>query len=106
MRTLAGSVIGDARYVLRYNRDHSPMRRNVALDEVGSAGLYLLSDLSKAVTGEVMYVDSGFHALGIPAPTTTASLKSIGVARMERSAIRASRSPRCCWRRPPTRNRS
>ncbi len=68
MRTLAGSVIGDARYVLRYNRDHAPLKRNVALDEVGSAGLYLLSDLSKAVTGEVMYVDSGFHALGIPAP--------------------------------------
>jgi enoyl-[acyl-carrier protein] reductase I len=68
MRTLAGSAIGDARYVLRYNRDHAPLRRNVALDEVGNAGLYLLSDLSKAVTGEVLYVDSGFHALGIPTP--------------------------------------
>jgi enoyl-[acyl-carrier protein] reductase I len=68
MRTLAGSAIGDARYVWRYNRDNAPLRRAVALDEVGSAGLYLLSDLSRAVTGEVLYVDSGFHALGIPAP--------------------------------------
>ncbi len=66
MRTLAGSVIGDARYVLRTNRDHAPLKRNVSLDDVGSAGLYLLSDLSAGVTGEVMFVDSGFHAIGIP----------------------------------------
>ncbi len=68
MRTLAGSAIGDARYVWRYNRDHAPLRRNVTLEEVGSAGLYLLSDLSAGVTGETLYVDSGFHAIGIPAP--------------------------------------
>jgi enoyl-[acyl-carrier protein] reductase I len=68
MRTLAGSAIGDARYVWRYNRDHAPLKRNVTLDEVGSAGLYLLSDLSSGVTGETLYVDSGFHAVGIPAP--------------------------------------
>jgi enoyl-[acyl-carrier protein] reductase I len=68
MRTLAGSAIGAARYVWRYNRDHAPLRRNVTLDEVGSAGLYLLSDLSAGVTGETLYVDSGFHAIGIPAP--------------------------------------
>ena len=66
MRTLAGSVIGDARYVLRTNRDHAPLKRNVSLDDVGAAGLYLLSDLSAGVTGEVMFVDSGFHAIGIP----------------------------------------
>jgi enoyl-[acyl-carrier protein] reductase I len=68
MRTLAGSAIGDARYVWRYNRDHAPLKRNVTLDEVGAAGLYLLSDLSAGVTGETLYVDSGFHAIGIPAP--------------------------------------
>jgi enoyl-[acyl-carrier protein] reductase I len=68
MRTLAGSAIGDARYVWRYNRDHAPLRRNVTLDEVGGAALYLLSDLSAGVTGEVVHVDGGFHAIGIPKP--------------------------------------
>lgn len=68
MRTLAGSAISDARYVWKFNRDHSPLRRNVQLEEVGSAAVYLLSDLSSGVTGEVLHVDSGFHAIGIPAP--------------------------------------
>jgi len=68
MRTLAGSAIGDARYVWRYNRDHAPLRRNVLMEEVAGAGLYLLSDLSRGVTGEVVYVDGGFHVIGIPAP--------------------------------------
>jgi enoyl-[acyl-carrier protein] reductase I len=69
MRTLAGSAIGDARYVWRYNRDNAPLRRNVTLEEVGAAGLYLLSDLSAGVTGETLYVDGGFHAIGIPSPS-------------------------------------
>ena len=68
MRTLAGSAIGDARYVWRYNRDHSPLRRPVHMDEVAGAGLYLASNLSRGVTGEVLHVDSGFHVIGIPAP--------------------------------------
>ena len=68
MRTLAGSAIADARYVWGYNRDNAPLKRNVTLDEVGAAGLYLLSDLSTGVTGETLFVDSGFHAIGIPAP--------------------------------------
>ena len=68
MRTLAGSAIGDARYVWRYNRDHAPLRRNVTLDEVGGAALYLASDLSAGVTGEIVHVDGGFHAIGIPKP--------------------------------------
>ncbi len=68
MRTLAGSAIGDARYVYRYNQENSPLRRNVSLDEVGGAALYLLSDLSSGVSGEVLMVDSGFHAIGIPVP--------------------------------------
>ncbi len=72
MRTLAGSAIGDARYVWRYNRDNAPLKRNVTLDEVGAAGLYLASDLSAGVTGETLYVDSGFHAIGIPAPDSGA----------------------------------
>jgi enoyl-[acyl-carrier protein] reductase I len=73
MRTLAGSAIGDARYVWRYNRDHAPLRRNVTLEEVGSAGLYLLSGLSSGVTGEILHVDGGFHAIGIPPPSNGAA---------------------------------
>jgi enoyl-[acyl-carrier protein] reductase I len=66
MRTLAGAVIGDARYVFGWTRDHSPLRRNIELDEVGGAALYFLSDLSTGVTGEIHHVDSGYHAIGIP----------------------------------------
>ena len=68
LRTLAGSAIADARFVFRWNQDHAPLRRNVQLEEVGSAGLYLLSDLSAGVTGEVLYVDGGYNVVGIPSP--------------------------------------
>ncbi len=68
MRTLAGSAVGAARYVYNYNREHSPLRRNIGLDDVGGAGMYLLSDLSAGVTGTVHYVDCGFHAVGMPGP--------------------------------------
>ncbi len=68
MRTLAGSAIGDARFVFGWNRDHAPLKRNVLLNEVGSAGLYLASDLSRGVTGEVHYVDGGYNIVGIPSP--------------------------------------
>lgn len=68
MRTLAGSAVGAARYVYNYNREHSPLRRNINLDDVGGAGLYLLSALSAGVTGTVHYVDGGFHNVGMPAP--------------------------------------
>jgi enoyl-[acyl-carrier protein] reductase I len=68
MRTLAGAAVGDARYVYGYNRVNSPLNRNPELAEVGNAGLYMLSRLSGGVTGEVMYVDSGFHTVGIPKP--------------------------------------
>lgn len=66
MRTLAGSAIGNARQTFKYNARTSPLRRNVDLDEVGTAGLYLLSDMSSAVSGEVHYVDCGFNAVGMP----------------------------------------
>ena len=68
MRTLAGSAIGDARFVFSWNRDHAPLRRNVVLEEVGRAGLYLASDLSQGVTGEVLHVDGGYNVVGIPSP--------------------------------------
>jgi enoyl-[acyl-carrier protein] reductase I len=70
MRTLAGSAIADARYVFGWTRDHAPLKRPVTLDEVGHAGLYLLSDLSAGVTGEVMHVDAGYNVVGIPHPST------------------------------------
>ena len=66
MRTLAGAVIGGARKTFKYNVLSSPLRRSVELSELGGAGLYLLSDLSAAVTGEVHYVDCGFNAVGMP----------------------------------------
>ena len=68
MRTLAGSAIADARHTFRFNRENAPLRRNVLLDEVGSAGLYLLSDLSSGVTGEIHHVDAGYNVIGVPLP--------------------------------------
>ena len=68
LRTLAGSAIADAKHTFGFARDHSPLRRSVHLDEVGNAGLYLLSDLSAGVTGETHFVDAGYNVIGIPAP--------------------------------------
>ena len=67
MKTLAASGIGDFRYILKWNEYNSPMRRNVSLDDVGGAGVYLLSDLSSGVTGEVHHVDCGYHVVGMKA---------------------------------------
>jgi len=67
IKTLAASGIGDFRYILKWNELNSPLRRNVALDEVGNAGLYLLSDLGSGVTGEVHHVDCGYHTVGMVA---------------------------------------
>ena len=66
MRTLAGAVIGGARYVYRVSREASPLRRNVELTDLGGAALYYLSDLSAGVTGTVHFVDAGYHAIGLP----------------------------------------
>ncbi len=68
IRTLAASGIGDFRYILRWNQLNAPMQRNVTIDEVGGAGLYLLSDLSQGVTGEVHHVDCGYHIVGMKNP--------------------------------------
>ena len=68
MRTLAGAAVADARYVYGWTRANAPLRRNAALEEVGNAGLYLLSDLSRGVTGEVHYVDCGYHVIGMCLP--------------------------------------
>jgi len=67
MKTLAASGIGDFRYILKWNQYNSPLKRNVTLEDIGGAGLYLLSDLSSGVTGEVHHVDSGYHVVGMKA---------------------------------------
>jgi len=68
IKTLAASGIGDFRYILRWNQLNTPMQRNVTIDEVGGAGVYLLSDLSAGVTGEVHHVDCGYHIVGMKNP--------------------------------------
>ena len=67
IKTLAASGIGDFRYILKWNEYNSPMRRNVSIEDVGGAAMYLLSDLSRGVTGEVHHVDSGYHVVGMKA---------------------------------------
>jgi enoyl-[acyl-carrier protein] reductase I len=67
MKTLAASGIGDFRYILKWNEYNSPLRRNVSLDDVSGAGLYLLSDLSTGVTGETHHVDCGYNIVGMKA---------------------------------------
>ncbi len=68
IRTLAASGIGDFRYILKWNQYNSPLRRNVTIEDVGGAGLYLLSPLSAGVTGEVHHVDTGYHIQGMKNP--------------------------------------
>jgi enoyl-[acyl-carrier protein] reductase I len=67
IKTLAASGIGDFRYILKWNEYNSPLRRTVTTDEVGQSALYLLSDMGRAVTGEVHHVDSGYHVVGMKA---------------------------------------
>ncbi|MFJ6322705.1 MULTISPECIES: enoyl-ACP reductase FabI [unclassified Rhizobium] len=67
IKTLAASGIGDFRYILKWNEYNAPLKRTVTIDEVGNSALYLLSDLSTAVTGEIHHVDSGYHTVGMKA---------------------------------------
>lgn len=66
VRTLAGAGISDARHMFSYQQRNSPLRRTVSLEEIGGSALYLLSDLSSGVTGEIHYVDSGYHIVSMP----------------------------------------
>jgi enoyl-[acyl-carrier protein] reductase I len=68
IRTLAGAGIGDARAMFAFQQQHSPLHRGVTLEELGGAGLYLLSDLSTGVTGEIHFVDSGYNIIAMPHP--------------------------------------
>lgn len=67
VRTLAASGIGDFRYILKWNEYNSPLKRNTTLEDVGGAGVFLLSDLGSGTTGEVLHVDSGYHVVGMKA---------------------------------------
>ena len=67
MKTLAASGIGDFRYILKWNQYNSPLKRNVTLDDVGGAAMYLLSDLASGVSGEIHHVDCGYNIVGMKA---------------------------------------
>ena len=67
IKTLAASGIGDFRYIMKWNEYNSPLRRNVTIEDVGGAGLYLLSDLASGVTGETHHVDAGYNVIGMKA---------------------------------------
>jgi enoyl-[acyl-carrier protein] reductase I len=69
VRTLAGAGIADARLMFNYQKRHAPLRRTVSSEEIGGSGIYLLSDLSTGVTGEVHFVDSGYNIISMPQPT-------------------------------------
>ncbi|MEA2905154.1 MAG: enoyl-[acyl-carrier protein] reductase [Alphaproteobacteria bacterium] len=73
IRTLAGAGIGDARFMFAFQQRHSPLGRGVSLDDLGGAGLYLLSDLSSGVTGEIHFVDSGYNVIAMPQPDSLRS---------------------------------
>ncbi|WP_455372477.1 enoyl-ACP reductase FabI [Limibacillus halophilus] len=77
IKTLAASGIGDFRYILKWNELNSPLRKNVSIDEVGGAGLYLLSDLSAGVTGEVHHVDSGYNVIGMMAVDAASEVREL-----------------------------
>tara|TARA_B100001250_G_C19643286_1_gene719245 strand:- start:165 stop:950 length:786 start_codon:yes stop_codon:yes gene_type:complete len=68
IKTLAASAIGDAKFLYKWSADHSFLKRNVDIDDVGKSALYLLSDLAAGVTGEIHYVDAGYNKLGMPNP--------------------------------------
>ena len=67
IKTLAAAGIGDFSFMLKWNQAHSPMKENVTIGQVGNSGMYLLSDLSSGVTGEIHYVDAGYNIMGMPA---------------------------------------
>ena len=86
IKTLAASGIGDFRYILKWNEYNAPMRRTVTIEEVGDSALYLLSDLSRGVTGEVHHVDSGYHVVGMKRPGRAGYL-----------ALQFARARNSCW---------
>ena len=66
VRTLSGAAISGAREVFNYTKENSPLKRSVGLEEIGNSALFLISDFSKAITGEIHYVDCGYNIIGMP----------------------------------------
>ncbi len=79
VRTLAGAGIADARLMFTYQKAHAPLRRTVTIEEIGGSALYLLSDLSSGVTGEIHYVDSGYNIISMPRPDVLKAQDDAGV---------------------------
>jgi enoyl-[acyl-carrier protein] reductase I len=77
IKTLAAAGIGDFNYILKWNELNAPLKRNVSTEEVGNAGLYLLSDLGSGVTGEVMHVDAGYHVVGMIKTSSSKQLSEL-----------------------------
>src|SRR5260370_22063632 len=84
IRTLAGSGIGDARAMFAFQQKHSPLGRGVTLDELGGSALYLLSDLSTGVTGEIHYVDSGYNIISMPRTEEVRAVSEADAANQQR----------------------
>jgi enoyl-[acyl-carrier protein] reductase I len=89
VRTLAGAGISDARLMFNYQKRHAPLRRTVSIDEIGGSGLYLLSDLSTGVTGEVHFVDSGYNIISMPHPEALKTVDDAETAAEARLASQA-----------------
>ena len=68
IKTLAASGIGDFRYILKWNEYNSPLRRTVTIEEVGESAAFLVSDMARGMTGEIMHVDAGYHVVGMKNP--------------------------------------
>ena len=85
VRTLAGSGVSDARLMFNFQQRHSPLRRTVSIDEIGGAALYLLSDLSSGVTGDIHYVDSGYNIMAMPQPAALKTVDEAETAEEERT---------------------
>lgn len=85
VRTLAGAGIADARLMFNFQNRHSPLRRTVTIDEIGGAGLYLFSDLSTGVTGDIHYVDSGYNIISMPHPAALKTVDEAETAAEERA---------------------
>ena len=79
VRTLAGAGIADARLMFSYQKAHSPLRRSVSVEDIGGSALYLLSDLSRGVTGEIHHVDSGYNVISMPRPQVLKAQDEAGV---------------------------
>jgi enoyl-[acyl-carrier protein] reductase I len=86
VRTLAGAGIADARLMFNFQQRHSPLRRTVSIDEIGGSALYLLSDLSSGVTGEIHFVDSGYNIISMPHPDALQTVDEAEAAAEERAA--------------------